>query len=115
MTGKVQNLGVPFVVIPFRPKAGLLEDKLHVNYSDMKKTLKDGLHSLVGYPLCVQEKIQTNQVNSDQLSDILKIYILLQKYVKLKICRKCKKTKVCQGFFKTYQSPIDYDDIIPFS
>lgn len=107
-----KRLKLPFITIPFRPKKGLNEQELLVGYSDMIAFLKDkNIMSLVGFPLCVQKEIQKKSVSHDNISGIMKLYILLQKFHKLKICRGCKEYSHCSGFFMPFEADAQSGEI----
>jgi len=109
------ELKLPFIIIPFRPKKGLDKKDLIVGYSDMIYTLKNkGLSSLVGFPLCVQRKIQEKRTNSNEISSIMKLYILLQNFHKLKKCKHCNENHKCNGLFKPFYTNLQAESIIPF-
>jgi organic radical activating enzyme len=109
------ELAIPFIVIPFRPKKGLDEKDILAGYLHMIKALKGkGITSLAGFPLCVQKEIQEEKVPESNISGIMKCYLLLQKFHKLKKCRECVKYEKCNGLFIPFAAKLDSEAINPF-
>lgn len=98
-----QKLGRPFVALPVRPKtANLPIRKLMPSYREMTGLLK-GIDCLVGFPLCVVKKVQKEIMkDSGEISDSMKIYLLDQKFVKLKTCSDCLFADKCLGIMSGY-------------
>lgn len=108
------KLNCPFVIIPYRPKEGNNEENIYLNYNEIVQGLKDQrVTSLYAFPLCVQEIIENKQDSIDT-SHILKLYVNVQKFTKLGICRECKKNKLCKGTLLPCNSELNDSCIKPF-
>ena len=96
------TLGLTFCIIPVRPKdANLPYSRVVPRYSDL---LDQGpLGSLVAFPLCIVTKVQDKVVPpADIISDVLKIYVLDQPFVKPPRCASCSLRSKCAGTFQAY-------------
>ena len=91
-----------FCILPVRAKySNLSYDKLVPSYKEMVRKLK--VSSLVGFPLCIVKQIQDKLLlDSDKISDSIKIYLLDQNFVKPKSCKGCSLIKNCVGTFKEH-------------
>jgi len=109
----VKNLKSKFCILPLRPKTmNLPYSEIAPSYSDMIKHLK--VNSLLGFPLCVIKKIQKNIfIDSEKISDSIKIYMLDQNYTKLGRCKECKYYNMCVGTFKEMIKNYGSKDLIP--
>jgi MoaA/NifB/PqqE/SkfB family radical SAM enzyme len=97
-----RTLDLPFCIIPVRPKdANLPYSRVAPRYSDL---LDQGpLRSLVALPLCVVSRVQDPPVPPpDIISDVLKIYVLDQPFVKPPRCASCSLRGKCAGTFQAY-------------
>ena len=96
------ELGLPFCLVPVRPKdANLPYEALAPTYTEMV----DRLHvvSLVAFPLCVAARISSSSLPSANIvSDVLKVYVLDQPFVKPAKCRECSLRGRCAGTFRAY-------------
>ena len=102
-----------FCILPIRCKhSNLHYGELIPSYNEMIKKLR--VSSLVGFPVCIVEKIQNSKfLSSDKISDSIKLYLLDQNYLKLKKCRNCCYFKKCLGVFKEYLDLYGSGDIKP--
>lgn len=102
-----------FCIIPTRCKASNLPYReLIPNYKKMIEEINTD--SLIGFPLCVIEKIQKNKlISSERISNSLKIYVLDQNHIKLKKCKECVLQKKCLGTFREYVNIYGTKEIIP--
>jgi len=110
----LNNITDKFCVLPIRCKASnLFYRELIPSYSEMIEKLR--IHSLVGFPICIIDRIQEKRfLNSDKISDSMKVYLLDQNYVKHQKCRKCEYKLHCPGFFKEYAKIYGVEKIKPF-
>jgi len=110
------KLGLPFVILPIRPKTMKLPFKeLMPSYDEIIKELK-GINSLLGFPLCVVRRVQKNLFKSDEeISDSMKLYLLDQKFSKTAACKNCSYINKCLGIFKEYGYLYSLGQIKPFS
>lgn len=107
-------LGLPFVILPIRPKtANLSFAQLMPDFEEIKSKLS-GATSLLGFPLCVTKEIQDNIFPpSCDISDSMKLYFLDQKFIKAKKCASCCYVNRCAGFFKESYDLFSSKHIIP--
>jgi len=98
----VEELGLPFCLIPVRPKdANLPYADLVPTYSQMIERL--GVRNLVAFPLCVVSRISSADLPpADIVADVLKVYVLDQPFVKPAPCRDCGLRSRCAGTFRAY-------------
>jgi len=98
----VGDLGIPLSLIPVRPKrANLPYRDLVPRYREMV----DHLHvrSLVAFPRCVAAEIQGDETpDAARISDLLKVYVLDQPFLKPPKCRRCGWRSRCTGTFAAY-------------
>ncbi|MBW2525649.1 MAG: radical SAM protein [Deltaproteobacteria bacterium] len=94
--------GLPLCVIPVRPKAANLPyGELVPRYDDIAE--RASVDCLVGFPLCVAGRVQHPALPSgDIISDVLKLYVLDQPFVKPAKCRSCRWLDRCSGTFQAY-------------
>ncbi|MBI4679062.1 MAG: radical SAM protein [Elusimicrobia bacterium] len=93
----------PFAVLPTRPKS---PESMNLPYEDLEPSYeqmlaaKPGVSSLVGFPVCVQRRIQgLTGLGPEMLADSVKLYLLHQTFVKPVTCLKCPETRRCLGTF----------------
>jgi len=81
--------------------ANLPYGELAPSYDEMIRFLAGKVETLVGFPLCVIEQIQPSVlVSSSIISDLLKLYLLDQRYCKPpRLCGECAKRKNCTGTY----------------
>ncbi len=107
------ELGLPLCVIPIRPKAAnrpYLE--LVPRYADV--VAKAEVSCLVGFPLCVASQVQEPAIPSGTIiSDVLKVYVLDQPFVKPPKCQHCRWVGRCSGTFGPYLDRYGDDELIP--
>jgi hypothetical protein len=105
------ELGLPFCIIPVRPKdANLPYAELAPRYSD----IEGPLHSLVAFPLCVVSRVQETLLPPPTIiSDVLKVYVLDQPFVKPPPCRDCPLGGRCVGTFTDYLDLYGPDELTP--
>ncbi|MFH1691149.1 MAG: radical SAM protein [Candidatus Omnitrophota bacterium] len=109
-------LKASFIILPIRPKTSNLPfDQLAPSLNEMLKKM-NGVTTLLGFPLCISNKIQKNIIiPSDNISDSMKLYFLDQKFIKTKKCFVCLYAKRCSGFFReTYNFAENRNAISPF-
>ncbi len=96
------QLGLPLCVIPIRPKtANRPYLELQPRYSEIVAQAK--VRCLVGFPLCVARQVQDPAIVSGKIiSDVLKIYVLDQPFVKPPKCQRCELHGRCSGTFGAY-------------
>lgn len=96
------RLGLPFCVIPVRPKdANLPFRELVVPYADVIQ--RAHVQTLVAFPLCVASRVQDPPVpDASIISDPLKVYVLDQPFVKPSVCDGCARRGRCAGTFQAY-------------
>ncbi|MFH1438441.1 MAG: radical SAM protein [Pseudomonadota bacterium] len=110
------TLGLPFCIIPVRPKtANMAYADVAPSYSRMVEILGGRVVSLVGFPLCVCGKIQPDAlVSPDILSDLLKLYLLDQGYVKPPpACGSCPLRGRCTGTYEEHLRVYGPDILAP--
>ncbi len=109
-----RDLGLRFCVIPVRPKdANLPYSMLAPSYSDV--VARAGVHSLVALPLCVAARIQDPAVPDQSIiSDLLKVYVLDQPFIKPRICGSCARRGRCAGTFQAYLDLHGDRELAPF-
>jgi len=110
-----EELKLPFVILPIRPKtANLFFKDLMPSYAEIIKNLQ-GIDSFLGFPLCVTRRVQKDMFKSkEEISDSMKLYILDQKFFKVKLCKECLYFNKCLGLFKEYIGIYPLDEIKPF-
>ncbi len=110
-----EGLSLPFVILPVRPKtANLAYEKLVPSYGAIIKKLRH-TESLVGFPLCVVNKVQKNLFkDKDELSQSIKLYLLDQNFIKLRSCAECSYKNKCLGVFKDHFYLYPKDRLEPF-
>lgn len=110
-----KELMLPFVILPIRPKtANLTFGELMPAYGEIIEKLK-GVTSLLGFPLCVVKKVQSNLFKTARdISDSMKIYFLDQNFSKIQVCADCKYYSNCSGLFKEYGNYYSLNEIEPF-
>lgn len=98
----VDDLGLPLSLIPVRPKrANLPYRDLVPRYRDMIERLH--VRSLVAFPRCVSALIQGDVTpDASRISDLLKVYLLDQPFLKPGRCRACDWRTRCTGTFAAY-------------
>ena len=98
----VDDLGLPLSLVPVRPKrANLPYRDLVPSYREMIERLH--VRSLVAFPRCVSAAIQGDVTpDSAQISDLLKVYVLDQPFLKPERCRDCGWRPRCTGTFAAY-------------
>jgi MoaA/NifB/PqqE/SkfB family radical SAM enzyme len=108
-----QQWGLPLCVIPVRPKAANRPyAELAPRYGDI--AARAGVSCLVGFPLCVAELVQQPAIpNGEIVSDVLKIYVLDQPFVKPAKCRSCRWFGRCSGTFQSYLDLYGDDELRP--
>jgi len=106
---------LPLSVIPIRPKSAnrpYLE--LQPRYAEMVAAL--AIRCLVGFPLCIAAQIQAPAIPSGAiLSDVLKVYVLDQPFVKPPKCEGCALRGRCCGTFAAYLERHGDDELSPFA
>jgi MoaA/NifB/PqqE/SkfB family radical SAM enzyme len=98
----VRDLGLPFCIIPTRPKtANRPYGELVPPYAAVIETLAEKVASLVGFPLCVTERIQSPALlDASRISDTLKLYVTDQGHAKPKSrCTGCAVSRRCIGTY----------------
>ncbi|RLB66116.1 MAG: hypothetical protein DRI90_00275 [Deltaproteobacteria bacterium] len=107
------ELGLPLCVIPIRPKAAnrpYLE--LVPRYADI--VVQAEVSCLVGFPLCIASQVQEPAIPSGTIiSDVLKVYVLDQPFVKPPKCHHCRWVERCSGTFGPYLDRYGDDELIP--
>ncbi len=98
----VEELGLPFCLIPVRPKdANLPYEQLAPRYTDLLERLQ--VRSLVAFPLCISRRIQEPALApADIIADVLKVYVLDQPFIKPGRCASCALRARCAGTFQAY-------------
>jgi len=93
---------LPLCFIPVRPKAANLPyERLAPRYDQIATRAQ--VSCLVGFPLCVAERVQQPPIPSgDIISDVLKLYVLDQPFVKPRKCAPCRWRQRCSGTFQAY-------------
>jgi hypothetical protein len=104
---------LPLCFIPVRPKAANLPyERLAPRYDEIATRVD--VSCLVGFPLCVAERVQQPPIPSgDILSDVLKLYVLDQPFVKPPKCARCRWRKRCSGTFQAYLDRYGDDELRP--
>ncbi len=94
-----EELGARFCLIPVRPKAAHLPfGELSPSYREMIERLS--VRSLVAFPRCVAARIQGDELPAaDRISDLLKVYVLDQPFLKPPVCEPCGWRGSCVGTF----------------
>ena len=97
-----QDLGLPFCLIPVRPKdARMPYEQLVPSYTAMVETLD--VHGLVAFPLCVAGRIQQPALApAEIIADVLKTYVLDQPFCRPPTCDSCDRHRHCAGTFEAY-------------
>lgn len=98
----VERWKLPFCVIPVRAKsANLPYAELMPRYGEIVARAR--VRSLVAFPLCVADRVQEPVIPSgSQISDVLKLYVLDQPFIKPQKCRSCSLFRRCSGTFQAY-------------
>ncbi len=98
----VDDWGLPLCVIPVRPKdANVPYLELVPRYDEI--VTRAGVRCLVAFPLCVAGQVQQPPLpDAAIISDLLKIYVLDQPFVKPSKCRSCRIAPRCAGTFQPY-------------
>jgi sulfatase maturation enzyme AslB (radical SAM superfamily) len=106
------EMNKPFIALPVRPKtANMPLQNLMPSYADIKSLLQ-GINCLVAFPLCVVQKVQKDLIKSaDEISDSMKIYLLDQRFIKLKECKECLFKQKCLGIINGYRTLYGADEI----
>jgi MoaA/NifB/PqqE/SkfB family radical SAM enzyme len=104
---------VPFCVIPVRAKsANLPYAELMPRYRDVVARARVG--NLLGFPLCVADQVQDPAIPSASvISDVLKLYVLDQPFLKPPKCRDCRWFKRCSGSFQAYLDLYGDEELTP--
>ncbi len=97
---------VPFSILCLRPKD---PDSMNLPYQAVdpsyREVLDAGLRlsTLVGFPVCIQRRIQ-GDVSRDPrtMADGIKLYLLHQNFVKPVSCRSCPDSHRCLGTFREH-------------
>ncbi|GAG26594.1 unnamed protein product, partial [marine sediment metagenome] len=116
LEGFVKNvLGLPFVILPVRPKSSNLSyEDLVPSYNDIVMKLR-GVNSLMAFPLCIIKQVQENILKDEtEIADSMKLYVLDQKFFKPQKCRKCANRLKCVGIFKEYGQMYGVEALKPF-
>ena len=116
LEGFVKNvLGLPFVILPIRPKSSNLPyQDLVPSYKDITTKLK-GINSLIAFPLCVVKQVQENIFKDEnEIADSMKLYVLDQKFFKPQRCHRCGNFLKCVGIFKEYGQMYGVEVLKPF-
>jgi len=94
--------GLPLCVLPVRAKAANRPfGEVAPRYTDIVR--RAGVRCLVAFPLCVAAQIQSPALPSgDILSDVLKVYVLDQPFIKPDRCAACTWRTRCAGTFQAY-------------
>ncbi len=94
-----ERWNLPFCVIPVRPKdANLPYAEVAVSYPEIVACAR--VSSLVAFPLCVARKVQDPAIlDGSIVSDVLKMYVLDQPFVKPPLCATCTLRSRCSGTF----------------
>lgn len=94
--------GLPLAVLPVRAKAANRPyAELAPRYSEIVRRV--GVQCLVAFPLCIASQVQTPALPSgDLLSDVLKVYVLDQPFIKPDRCAPCRLRSQCAGTFQAY-------------
>lgn len=106
--------GRPLCIIPIRPKAANRPyAELAPRYDDIAARAK--VDCLVGFPLCVAAKVQDPALPSGSIiSDVLKLYVLDQPFVKPAKCRACRWQERCSGTFQAYLDLHGDEELEPY-
>ena len=95
-----ERLKLSFVILPVRPKDSLYK------YNDLKvetgNILDANLNStsLMGFPVCLLNGTSAQLTrDGSAISSAMKYYLLSQKFIKTKECKKCPEEKKCLGKF----------------
>ncbi len=109
-----EQLGLPICLIPVRPKAAHRPyHELAPRYDEIVD--RDGLHGLVGFPLCVAARVQRPAVpDAAIIADVLKVYVLDQPFLKPPRCRDCTRRARCSGTFQAYLDRRGDGELRPF-
>lgn len=94
---------LPFAILPIRPKTANVAFKdLMPSYNTIIAKLK-GIRSFLGFPLCVVSKIQKDLfIKEDEIADSVKLYLLDQRFSKIRVCKECFYYQKCLGIFREY-------------
>jgi len=100
----VDGLGLPFCVIPVRPKrSNLPYGELAPAYAEMERRLAGRVRTLAGFPLCVAARIQEPAlIPSGLISDLLKLYLVDREQHRPAPCRACAARASCLGTFRAH-------------
>lgn len=111
-----KQLALPFAIFTIRPKtSNLAFPRLMPAYAEIISRLT-GVKSMVGFPLCVTQKVQAELFkNENEISDSMKLYFLDQGFVKLRRCSGCIFIKKCAGIFREYARFFPTDEIRPIT
>jgi len=102
-----KTLKTPFCIFSLRPKGPgamrLPYAELVPSYSEMIKALSGRVDSLLGFPICVQRRIQGDaEVPAGEIADGVKLYMMHQNYTKPAKCGNCAAAPSCMGTFSRY-------------
>lgn len=97
---------VPFSILCLRPKD---PDSMNLHYGQVdpsyREVLAAGLKvgTLVGFPVCIQRRIQGDVVRDPgSMADGIKLYLLHQNFVKPDSCQSCPDSQRCLGTFREH-------------
>lgn len=113
-----KTLKTPFCIFSLRPKGpGSMRtpySELVPSYSEMIKALAGRVDSLLGFPVCVQRRIQGDAgVPAGQIADGVKLYMIHQNYTKPEKCDNCAAAAVCIGTFSRYTEIYGDEELSP--
>ena len=102
-----ETLKTPFCIFSLRPKGpGSMRTPyadLVPSYSEMIKAAAGKVDSLLGFPVCVQRRIQgAAEVKAADIADSVKLYMIHQNYTKPEKCNNCADAASCIGTFRQY-------------
>jgi hypothetical protein len=105
-----------FCVLP--PQLNLMTTSFPLatpSYTEIIKYLNSSGILLAGFPLCIAQKISRQLIPaSEQIADSVKICLLQDKFVKLKLCHRCRYFNNCSGTFSDYVSIYGEGELSPF-
>ncbi len=104
---------LPLSVLPLRAKAANLPfGELMPRYAEIVRRV--GVQCLVAFPLCVAAQVQDPALPSGELlSDVMKVYVLDQPFVKPPRCTGCSLRARCAGTFQAYLDLHGDGELVP--